>query len=150
MPLLLLLSPVPVEAPLEPADKGVVPPVGLLLLLPLHGVVPGLVFVHLPRVDVAPPDVKLVLTHLELQAPLLGVGMANLVLEAGLGECLVDAALPGAGVADAGVMLDARKENGPWVEIFTPVTARMYLASHLRPPDPLTVIPSVTLLPPHQ
>ena len=66
MPLSLHLSLVPVEAPLEAADEGVVPPVRLLILLPLPGVLLGLVPVHLPRVDTAPPDVKLVLAQLAL------------------------------------------------------------------------------------
>ena len=103
MPLPLHLSLVPIEAPFEAADEGVVSPVGLLILLPLHGMLLGLVLVHLPRVDTAPPDVELVLTYLTLQAPLLGVGTTNVVLEAGLGVGLVGAALPGAGVANVGV-----------------------------------------------
>ena len=63
---LLHLSLVPVEAPLVLADVGVVPPVGLLLLLPLHGVLLGLVNVHLAGLDAAPPDVELVLAQLTL------------------------------------------------------------------------------------
>ena len=51
---------------------------------------------HLPRVDAAPPDVELVLTHLTL----LSVGSRNVVLEPGLGVGLVGAELPGAGVAN--------------------------------------------------
>ena len=61
-----------------------VPHVGLLVLLLLHGVLRGLVIVHLPRVDAAPPD-------------------TNVVLEAGLGVGLMGAALPGAGVANVEV-----------------------------------------------
>ena len=103
VPLLLPLSLVPVEALLVLADEGMVPPVGLLLLLPLHRVLLGPMLVHLPWVDTAPPDVKLVLAQLTLKTPLLCVGTAYVVLEVGLGLGLVGAALPGAGVADVGV-----------------------------------------------
>ena len=71
VPVLLHLCLVPVEALLVLADEGMVPPVGLLLLLPLHGVLLGLVVVHLIGVEAAPPDVKLVLAQLALEAPLL-------------------------------------------------------------------------------
>ena len=64
--ILLHLSLVPVEAPLVLADVGVVPPVGLLFLLLHHGVLLGLVHVHLNGLDAAPPDVKLVLAQLAL------------------------------------------------------------------------------------
>ena len=103
MSFLLHLSLIPVEALLELADEGMVPPVGLLLLLPLHRVLLGLVPVHLIWVNTAPPDIKLVLAKLALQAPLLGVGTAHVVLELKLAVGLVGAALPGAGVADVGV-----------------------------------------------
>ena len=81
MPLLLHLSLVPVEALLVPADEGMVPPVGLLFLLPLHGVLLGPVLVHFLGVDAAPPDVKIVLAQLTLEAPLLGVGTPDVVLK---------------------------------------------------------------------
>ena len=103
MPLPLHQSLVPIEAPFEAADEGVVSPVGLLILLPLHGMLLGLVLVHLPRVDTAPPDVELVLTHLTLKAPLLGVGTTNVILEMGFGGCLVATVLPSAGVANVRV-----------------------------------------------
>jgi len=103
VPLLFHLSLVPVEALLVLADKGMLPPVGLLLLLPLHRVLLGLMLLHLTGLDAAPPDVELVLAQLALQAPLLGVGTAYVVLELSLGVGLVGAALPGAGVADVGV-----------------------------------------------
>ena len=78
MPLPLHQSLVPIEAPFEAADEGVVSPVGLLILLPLTGVLHGLMLVHLPLVDAAPPaDVKLVLAQLALQAQLLAVMMAS-------------------------------------------------------------------------
>ena len=103
VPVLLHLSLVPVEAHLEAADEGTVPPVSLLLLLPLHGVLLSPVLVHLPWEDTSPPDVKLVLAQLALKAPLLGVGTTNVILEMGLGGCLVATVLPGAGVANVGV-----------------------------------------------
>ena len=81
---LLHLSLVPVEALLVLAHERMVPPVGLPLLFPLHRVLLGLVLLHLPRVDAAPPDVKLVLAQLALQAPLLGVGTSYVVLDISL------------------------------------------------------------------
>ena len=80
VPILLHLSLVPVEALLKLADEGVVPPVDLLLLLPLQGVLLGPVIVHLLGVEAAPPDVKLVLAQLTLPAPLLCVGTAYVEL----------------------------------------------------------------------
>jgi hypothetical protein len=71
MSVLLHLSLVPVEAPVVLADEGMVFPVGLLLLLPLHAVLLGPVLLHLLGVEAAPPDVKLVLAQLALEAPLL-------------------------------------------------------------------------------
>ena len=103
MSILLHLSLVPFKALLELADEGVVPPVGILFLLPLHGLILGLVLFHLAREEASPPDVKLVLTQLTLQAPLLGVGTANVVLDISLPCTGPGAALPGAGVADVGV-----------------------------------------------
>ena len=99
VPVLLHLSLVSVETLLVFADIWMVPHVGLLFLLPLNGVLLGPVLVHFSWVNAAPPDVKLVFTQLTLQAPLLGVGTTNVVLEVVLSECLVGAALPGAGVA---------------------------------------------------
>ena len=144
MPLLLLLSHVPVEAPLEPADEGVVPPVGLLLLLPLHGVLPGLVLVHLPREDAAPPDVKLVLAHLALKAPLLGVGTTNVILEMGLGGCLVATVLPSAGVANVRVdnihvLLPVTSFAKALVTMFTLKSSYLVMDS-LCVPDKVTVL----------
>jgi hypothetical protein len=95
MSILLHLSLVPVKALLELADEGVIPPVGILFLLPLHGVLLGLVLVHLAREEASPPDVELVLTQLTLQAPLLGVGTANVVLDISLPCTGPGAALPG-------------------------------------------------------
>ena len=56
---LLHLSLISVEALLVLADEGMVPPVGLLLLLPLHGVLLGPVLVHLLRLDATTTDIKL-------------------------------------------------------------------------------------------
>ena len=81
VPVLLHFSLVPNEALLVLADKGVVLPVGVLLLLPLHRVLLGPVFVHLSWLDTAPPDVKIVLAQLTLEAPLLGVGTPDVVLK---------------------------------------------------------------------
>ena len=103
VPILLHLSLVPVEALLKLADEGVVPPVDLLLLLPLQGVLLGPVIVHLLGVEAAPPDVKLVLAQLTLPAPLLCVGTAYVELNLTLPGSGPGAALPGAGVADVGV-----------------------------------------------
>ena len=103
VPVLLHLSLVPVEALLVLTDVGMLPPVGLLLLLPLHGVLLGLMLVHLLGEEAAPPDVKLVLAQLTLQAPLLGVGTAHMVLDLTFLTSGPGAALPGAGVADVGV-----------------------------------------------
>jgi hypothetical protein len=80
VPVLLHFSLVPAEELLVIADKGVVLPVGSLLLLPLHGVLLGPVLVHLSWEDIAPPDVKLVLSQLTLDALLLGVGTPEVVL----------------------------------------------------------------------
>ena len=100
VPVLLHLCLVPVKAPLELADEGMVPHVGLLLLLPLHGMLLDFVVVHLFGVDAAPPDVKLVFTQLALQAPLLSVGTTNVVLDLILTIGGPGAVLPSAGVAD--------------------------------------------------
>ena len=100
---LLHLSLVSVEALLELADEGVVPPVGLLLLLPLQGMRLGPVLVHLLGMDAAPPDVKLVLAQLTLPAPLLGVDTAYVELNHALQASGPGTALPGAGVAEVGV-----------------------------------------------
>jgi hypothetical protein len=54
-------------------------------------------------VDAAPPDVKLVLAQLALEAPLLGVCTANVKLDFRHLASGPDTALPGAGVADVGV-----------------------------------------------
>ena len=53
-------------------------PERLLLLLPLHGVVLGLVLLHHPWLDTSPPDPLLVFTQLALPAPLLRVDSANM------------------------------------------------------------------------
>ena len=103
MPLHLHLGPKPVVAPLVLAHVGVVPLVGILLLLPLHGMLPLPVPVHLPGMDAAPPDVHLVLAQLALDAPLLCVGTASVVLDLGLLVGGPGAASPGAGVADVEV-----------------------------------------------
>ena len=60
----------------------------------------GLVLVHLTREEAAPHGVQLVLAQFALQAPLLSVGTAYMVLELGTSEGLLGTALPGAGVAD--------------------------------------------------
>ena len=70
-----------VAALLVLADERMAPSVGLLLLLPLHGMLIGLVLPHLPWEDAAPPDVELVLAQLALPAPLLSVVSANVVLK---------------------------------------------------------------------
>ena len=104
MPVHLYLGGEPVTALLVPADERMILPVGLLLLLPLHWMLLGLVLVHLPWSDAAPPDVKLVLAQLALPAPLLGVDLSDVYLDlALLTECDTAALPPGAGVADEGV-----------------------------------------------
>ena len=103
MSFLLHLGPKPVEAPLELAHKGVVPPVGLLLLLPLHRVLLCPVLVHLTREDAAPPDVQLVLAQLALQAPLLCVGPSSVVLDLPLLVSCPVTVWPGAVVANVQV-----------------------------------------------
>ena len=81
VPVHLYLGGEPVTALLVPADERMVLPVGLLLLLPLHWMLLGLVLVHLPWLDAAPPYVELVFTQLALPAPLLSVVSANVVLK---------------------------------------------------------------------
>ena len=103
VPILLHLSLVPVEALLKLADEGVVPPVDLLLLLPLQGVLLGPMPIHLLGVDAAPPDGKLVLAQLTLPAPLLGVNTTDVELNHALLFSGPGTALPGAGVAEVGV-----------------------------------------------
>ena len=100
VPLDLHLGPEPVVAPLVLAHMWVVPLVDLLRLLPLHGMLPLIVLVHLPREDATPPDVHLVFAQLALDAPLLSVGTASVVLDLGLLVGGPAAASPGAGVAD--------------------------------------------------
>jgi len=77
VPLALHLGSIPVLALLVLAHEGVGLAVGFLFLLPLHGVLLGLVLVHLPRVDAAPPDPLLLLAQLALPAPLLGCGFGG-------------------------------------------------------------------------
>ena len=52
---------------------------GLLLLLPLHGMVLRPVLVHPTWLDTSPPDALLVFTQLALPAPLLGVDTAHMI-----------------------------------------------------------------------
>ena len=66
-----------------------VPPVGLLLLLPLHRVHLGLVLVHLTREEATPRGVQLFLAQFVLQTPLFSVGTAYMVLELSISEGLV-------------------------------------------------------------
>ena len=74
---------------------------GLLLLLPLHGMVLRPVLVHPTWLDTSPPDALLVFTELALPAPLLGVDLAHMVRQAIL-PCgsMVTPTRPGTGVAD--------------------------------------------------
>ena len=77
-------------------------PKGLLLLLPLHGMVLGLVLLHLRWMNASPPDSLLVLTQLALPAPLLGVDSSNMVWQLILPPCSeATPTTPGAGVAKA-------------------------------------------------
>ena len=104
MPVHLYLGGKPVTALLVPADERMVLPVGLLLLLPLHWMLLGLVLVHRPWMDAAPPYVELVFTQLALPAPLLGMNLFDVFLDLRLPtECRTAALPPGAGVADEGV-----------------------------------------------
>ena len=77
-------------------------PEGLLLLLPLHWMVLGLVLLHLPWKKASPPDTLLFLTQLALPAPLLGVDLPNMIWQPVLPHCSVaTSTTPGAGVAVA-------------------------------------------------
>ena len=77
-------------------------PEQLLLLLPLHWMVLGLVLVHPPWRNASPPDTLLVLTQLALPAPLLGVDLANMVWQLILPPCSVATpTTPSTGVAHA-------------------------------------------------
>ena len=78
MPVNLYFRGKPFLTLLDLAYVWMVLPEGLLLLFPFHGMVLGLVLVHLPWVDTSPPDPLLVLTQLALPAPLLGVDLANM------------------------------------------------------------------------
>ena len=93
VPVHLHLGGEPVTAFLVLADERMVLPVGLLLLLPLHGMLLGLVLVHLPWIDAAPPGVKLVLAQLALPAPLLGVDSSDVYLDQALLSASPGAAL---------------------------------------------------------
>ena len=64
---------------LDLAHMRMLLPEQLLLLLPLHWMVLGLVLLHLPWKKASPPDTLLFLTQLALPAPLLGVDLANMV-----------------------------------------------------------------------
>ena len=104
MPVHLHLSGEPVTALLVLADERMVLPVGLLLLLPLHWMFLGLVLVHLPSQNAAPPDVELVLAQLALPAPLLGVDTSDVDLDHSLlTQCCTAALPPGAGIPDEGM-----------------------------------------------
>ena len=77
-------------------------PISLLLLLPLHGVVLGLMLFHHPWIYTSPPDTLLLLTKLALPAPLLGVDLANMVWQLILPpSCETTPSTPGTGVAVA-------------------------------------------------
>ena len=115
VPLLLHLALKPVEACPVLAHKWVGLHVGLLLLVPLHGMPLGLVLVHLPGEDATPPDVHLVLAQLALDAPLLCVGTASVVLDIALLSAGEHAVGPGAGVAD--VKVDT-------LNVYLPVTSQ--------------------------
>ena len=69
----------PFLTPFNLAHVWMILPEHLLLLLPLHGMVLGLMLFHRPWEDTSPPDPLLVLTQLALPAPLLGVDLANMV-----------------------------------------------------------------------
>ena len=74
---------------------------GLLLLLPLHGMVLCLVLLHYPREETSPPDTFLVFTQLALPAPLLGVDLANMVWQPFLPHCgEATSTTPSAGVTE--------------------------------------------------
>ena len=104
MPIHLHLSGEHITALLVLADERMDLPEGLLLLLPLNWMLLGLVLVHIPWLDAAPPDVELVLAQLALPAPLLGVNLYDVGLDLALRtECRTAALPPGAGVADEGV-----------------------------------------------
>ena len=77
-------------------------PEQLLLLLPLHWMVLGLMLLHLSWIDTSPPDTLLVLTQLAFPAPLLSVDSSNMEGQPTLPSCSVAATTaPGTGVADA-------------------------------------------------
>ena len=80
MPIHLHLSGEHITALLVLADKRMVLPIGVLLLLPLNRMLLGLMLVHLPWLYAAPPDVELVLAQLALPAPLLGVDTSDVDL----------------------------------------------------------------------
>merc|ERR1719369_1688739 len=79
-------------------------PVGLLLFLPFHGMVLGLMLIHLPWMNASPPDTLLVLAQLALPAPLLGVDLSNMIWQPFLPPCSVATpTTPGTGVTEAKV-----------------------------------------------
>ena len=91
----------PLSALLHLADVRVRLSEGLLILLPLHGMVLGFVLVHLPWVDTSPPDTLLIFTELALPAPLLSMDPAHVVGQPVLPPCSEAASsTPCAGVAD--------------------------------------------------
>ena len=106
----------PVTTLLVPADKGVVSPVNLLFLLPLHGMLLSPVFLQLPWVDATPPDVELVFTKLTLPAPFLSVNSSFMNLHSSLLSASPGTAFPpGAGVAD---------EEVDGIDVLLPVGSR--------------------------
>ena len=89
---------------LDLAHMRMLLPEQLLLLLPLHWMVLGLMLLHLSWIDASPPNTLLVLTQLALPAPLLGVNSSNMEWYLLLLPCTVaTSTTPGTGVADAKV-----------------------------------------------
>ena len=79
MPLYFHLGSKSLPTLLHLADVRVRLSEGLLLLLPLHGMVLCLVLVHLGWPETSPPDPLLIFTQLALPAPLLGMDPADMV-----------------------------------------------------------------------
>ena len=125
VPVNFLLGSKPLLTLLHLADMRVRLSEGLLLLLPLYGMILFLVLVHRPWKETSPPDALLVFTELALPAPLLSVDLAHVICHLVLPpRSVTTPPTPGAGVADTqvkgfNVLLPVTIRTKPLSTVFT-------------------------------
>ena len=85
------------------ANVGMLLPILLLFLLPLHRVILCLVFIHLSWIDTSPPNTLLVLTQLTFPTPLLRVDLTNVELYIAFVSKCEFTSVPSAGITNTKV-----------------------------------------------